>query len=97
MVPDLLTQRLLLRRPEIGDSEAIADLHSDPAVMRFIDDGKPVPRMLFAAATSAGSWPTTKRVSGYWIGVELAGASSVGWFGLRPLTHSPSRSNWAIG
>ncbi len=26
---------------------------------------------------------------GYWIGVERAGARSVGWFGLRPLTHSP--------
>jgi RimJ/RimL family protein N-acetyltransferase len=38
------TPRLLLRRFTTEDAGALADLHGDPRVMAYIDDGKPVPR-----------------------------------------------------
>ena len=41
---EIETARLLLRRFTVEDAETLADLHGDPRVMRYIDDGKPVPR-----------------------------------------------------
>jgi RimJ/RimL family protein N-acetyltransferase len=43
-IPVLETQRLRLRRPEIGDFEAYAALSADPEVMRFIGEGLPQSR-----------------------------------------------------
>lgn len=43
-VKEIETARLMLRRFTVGDAEALADLYGDPQVMRYIDDGKPVPR-----------------------------------------------------
>ncbi len=89
MVPELITRRLLLRQPDIADSEAIADLHGDPAVMRFIDDGKPVPADVMRSRDLGWLLADYGEGLGYWIGIERASAMTVGWFGLRPLTRSP--------
>lgn len=89
MVPDLLTERLLLRPPEIGDSESIAKLHGDPAVMRFIDVGEPVPADVVLRRDLGWILADYGEGIGYWIGVERVGERTVGWFGLRPLAHSP--------
>jgi len=89
MVPDLLTDRLLLRPPTIDDSEWIANLHGDPAVMRFIDAGKPVPADVVLSRDLGSLLADYGDGVGYWIGVERTVERTVGWFGLRPLAHSP--------
>ena len=89
MVPDLLTNRLFLRQPGIGDSESMANLHGDPAVMRFIDVGKPLPADVVLSRDLGWLLADYGEGIGYWIGVELVSGRTVGWFGLRPLAHSP--------
>ena len=89
MVPDLLTDRLLLRPPELSDTEAIANLHGDPAVMRFIDVGKPVPADVVRSRDLGWLLADYGEGLGYWIGVDRVGARTVGWFGLRPAGYSP--------
>ena len=89
MVPDLLSDRLLLRPSEIGDTESIAKLHGDPAVMRFIDGGKPLPADVVLSRDLGWLFADYGEGVGYWIGVERVTARVVGWFGLRPLAHSP--------
>jgi RimJ/RimL family protein N-acetyltransferase len=37
----LETERLVLRRPADGDLDAVADIHGDPEVMRYIGPGEP--------------------------------------------------------
>ena len=49
-----MTDRLVLRRFGPADLEDLAALHADPAVMRYIDDGKPVSREVVAARTLPG-------------------------------------------
>jgi RimJ/RimL family protein N-acetyltransferase len=44
VTPDLLTARLVLRRPLEADLEAFALLCADPEVMRFIGSGRPYDR-----------------------------------------------------
>src|SRR5262245_29710476 len=39
-LPDLTTERLLLRQRSLGDVAAIVRMSSDPEVMRFIGDGR---------------------------------------------------------
>jgi len=45
------TDRMLLRRVAGTDLDWLARLHGDPAVMRFIGDGKPVPREVVVTQT----------------------------------------------
>jgi RimJ/RimL family protein N-acetyltransferase len=50
-VAELTTARLRLRRFTGADLDELAALHGDPAVMRYIDDGRPVPREVVAEQT----------------------------------------------
>ena len=45
------TGRLLLRPMTRTDIDWLARLHGDPRVMRYIDDGKPVPRSVVVRHT----------------------------------------------
>jgi RimJ/RimL family protein N-acetyltransferase len=47
----MTTERMMLRRFVPADADWLAELHGDPAVMRFIDDGRPVPRAVVVADT----------------------------------------------
>lgn len=47
----LETERLLLRRLTDADVENLFVLDSDPAVMRFINGGKPTPREVIETET----------------------------------------------
>ncbi|MGZ3620705.1 MAG: GNAT family N-acetyltransferase, partial [Candidatus Binataceae bacterium] len=40
-IPVLETPRLLLRQFQPSDFDALAALHADPEVMRYLGDGKP--------------------------------------------------------
>ena len=89
MVRHLLTARLFLRPPERGDSDSIAKLHGDPAVMRFIDLGKPVAADVVLNHDMGWLLDDYGDGIGYWIAIDRSTETKVGWFGLRPSAHSP--------
>jgi RimJ/RimL family protein N-acetyltransferase len=86
-VRELETERLRLRRFTPSDLDELAALHGDPAVMRYIDDGKPVPR----EAVAEQALPAILREYdelpdglGHYAIVEQAGGRFAGWIGLLP-------------
>ncbi|GAA3816671.1 MULTISPECIES: GNAT family N-acetyltransferase [Amycolatopsis] len=66
----LETERLILRPLTPADADLVADLDSDPEVMRYLGDA--------AAGDVAGR-------EGYFAAVEKAGGEFTGWFEFRPL------------
>jgi RimJ/RimL family protein N-acetyltransferase len=81
----LETERLILRRATLADLDALVELNSDPAVTRFINGGKPIPREEIEGELRA--WLTHyERYAGYgfWIAVEKARGDWLGWLHLRP-------------
>jgi RimJ/RimL family protein N-acetyltransferase len=97
----LETARLRLRHFTAADAADLADLHGDPEVMRFIDDGRPVPRatverdtlpaILREYATLSAdlpSGPASSLPAGFGrLAAEDRGTGEfLGWFALRPAT-----------
>ncbi|GAA2751676.1 MULTISPECIES: GNAT family N-acetyltransferase [Kitasatospora] len=83
----LRTERLTLRRFTPADLDALALLHGDPAVMRYIDDGRPVAREVVAERTLPALLAEYRELPaglGCWAAVERAGGEFAGWFALRP-------------
>jgi len=92
MVVRIDTPRLLLRPFTEADLDDLVALHGDPSVMRFIDDGRPVPADVVAGKTlpgilrsyselpsGLGSRAIVEKATGEFVGwVSLAPASSVG-------------------
>jgi len=74
----LETERLLLRRPADDDLDAIADIHGDPEVMRYIGPGEPwsLERAVlglsrwraFWAADGFGMFVVEEKASGTFVG-----------------------------
>jgi RimJ/RimL family protein N-acetyltransferase len=84
---DITTQRMLIRPFTEADAGWLAALHGDPAVMRYIDDGKPVPAAVVAAETLPGILRDYRDLPdgmGRFAATEKDGGAPVGWFGLRP-------------
>jgi RimJ/RimL family protein N-acetyltransferase len=83
------TDRLLLRRFTAGDVEDLVALHGDAAVMRFIDDGRPVPREIVASRTLPAiiaEYSTLPAGLGRYAVVIGASDAFAGWVSLRPAT-----------
>jgi RimJ/RimL family protein N-acetyltransferase len=80
------TERLVLRRFTEEDVDNLVELHADPAVMRYINGGRPTPR----AEIRDGVLPRAMRyhddrpACGRWAAVEKASGEFIGWFALRP-------------
>jgi len=77
-----------LRRFTAADVDALAALHGDAAVMRYIDDGRPVPRSTVEQETLPGilrEYSTLPAGQGQFA-AEAPGF--VGWFSLKP-AHGP--------
>jgi len=81
------TARMLLRPMTSADLGWLARLHGDRRVMRFIEDGQPVP----AAVVESQTLPAMLREYGglpeglgYFAAIERATGEPLGWFGLRP-------------
>jgi len=78
---------MLLRRFTDADLDWLAALHGDPAVMRYIDDGKPVAAAVVAAETLPAilrDYVELPDGLGYFAATERLGGRPLGWFGLRP-------------
>jgi RimJ/RimL family protein N-acetyltransferase len=81
----LETDRLILRRLTDADVENLFELDSDPAVMRFINGGKPTPREVVETETLPGLLGEYRRAEGYgvWAAIEKSTGEFIGWLSLR--------------
>ncbi|HEX6869618.1 MAG TPA: GNAT family N-acetyltransferase [Micromonosporaceae bacterium] len=85
----LVTERLVLRRFTAHDSGQVYDLDNDPAVMRYLNGGRPVPRELIEresmprllAADTGPAGPG--HTAGFWAAIERRTGEFLGWFEFR--------------
>jgi RimJ/RimL family protein N-acetyltransferase len=82
----LETDRLVLRRFTDDDVDNLVELDSDPAVMRFINGGRPTPRAEIESEVLPAFLGYYERYAGYgfWAAVERSTEGFVGWFHFRP-------------
>jgi RimJ/RimL family protein N-acetyltransferase len=76
----------MLRRLAPADADWLAELHADPAVMRYIDDGMPVPRAVVVAAMLPGflrEYAQYPGAAGHLAATDQATGAPLGWFGLQ--------------
>ena len=105
----LETPRLVLRRFTPADLDALVELDADPAVMRYINGGRPTPYAemrddylpwWLAYYERGAAW-------GFWAAIERETGTFLGWFHLRPNEGDPpdepelgyrlTRSSWGAG
>ena len=81
----LETERLLLRQFTEDDVDNLLDLDSDPAVMRFINHGKPTPRDVVQNDILPRFLSYYERFAGFgfWAAVEKSSGEFLGWFHFR--------------
>ncbi|MEV8611414.1 GNAT family N-acetyltransferase [Amycolatopsis sp. NPDC051373] len=83
------TPRLRLRRFTPADAGVLADLHGDPGVMRFVDDGSPVSREVVEGMTLPGFLAEYRDLPaglGCFAAVNSETDQFAGWFSVRPAT-----------
>lgn len=82
----LRSDRLLLRRFEPADVDALADLDGDPAVMRYINGGRPTPRGEIETDFLPAFLDYYRRGDrfGFWAAIGTDSGNFLGWFHLRP-------------
>ncbi|WP_224279049.1 GNAT family N-acetyltransferase [Streptomyces sp. LS1784] len=83
----LETGRMTLRRFTGADADALAALHGHPDVMRYIDDGRPVPRDVVERQQLPRilrEYDELPDGQGCFAAVEKSSAAFLGWFSLRP-------------
>ncbi|CAL9634301.1 Acetyltransferase [Actinosynnema sp. ALI-1.44] len=95
----LETERVRLRSLRESDVDALADLHADPAVMRYLDGGRPLDR-----AAAADLLDRLIATDGWWAGEEKASGRLLGLFefretepGVRELGYRLHPSAWGRG
>lgn len=80
---------MTLRRFVEADVDELAGLHGDPAVMRRIDDGRPVPRVVVEEEQLPrilGEYGELPVGLGCFAAVERSSGDFLGWVSLRPAT-----------
>ena len=87
----LETERLILRRLTLDDVDHITALDADPAVMRFITDGRPTPREEIRDDYLPWWLAYYERGDryGFWAAIDKATGAFLGWFHLRPNPEDP--------
>ncbi|MFJ3203830.1 GNAT family N-acetyltransferase [Streptomyces sp. NPDC086989] len=83
----LETDRMALRRFTGADVDDLAALHGHPEVMRYIDDGRPVPRAVVARQTLPSllrEYGELPGGHGCFAAVDKGSGAFLGWFSLRP-------------
>ncbi|BDP40325.1 GNAT family acetyltransferase [Deinococcus aetherius] len=104
----LQTDRLTLRRFTEADGDLLWDLDRDPAVMRFLNGGRPTPREVVREKVLPGILAEYGRWEAYgrWAAEERETGEFLGWFALRPVEEDPGslelgyrlkRSAWGQG
>ena len=105
----LETDRLILRRFTEDDLDDIEALDADPAVMRYINGGRPTPREELRTEYLPFwmAYYERGRAWGFWAAIDRATGEFLGWFHLRPLPSDPpdepelgyrlTRTSWGRG
>ena len=95
----LETDRLLLRRFTADDVDNLVELDGDPAVMRFINGGRPTPREEIRDDYLPAWMSYYDRYPGYgfWAAVEKATGDFLGWFHLQPPADQGRRDEPELG
>jgi RimJ/RimL family protein N-acetyltransferase len=91
---------MALRHMTGADLDWLARLHGDRRVMRYIDDGEPVPRAEVAAQTLPAmlrGYDELPPGLGYFAAVDRASGQPIGWLGLRPPTSTGLRPQSSTG
>ncbi|MFJ6013212.1 GNAT family N-acetyltransferase [Streptomyces sp. NPDC092952] len=87
MAIHLETERMTLRRFTGADVDSLAALHGHPDVMRWIDDGRPVPRDVVEQHQLPGilrEYVDLPRGQGCFAAEGKSSGAFLGWFSLRP-------------
>jgi RimJ/RimL family protein N-acetyltransferase len=82
----LLTRRIVIRRFTKADADWLADLHGDPAVMRYLDVS-PVPRQVSTEQTLPGYLRGYRELDpglGHFAAIGRRTGTPLGWFALEP-------------
>ncbi len=87
----LETERLILRRFTPDDVDLVAALDADPAVMRYINGGRPTPRDEIRDDYLPWWLAYYERGDryGFWAAVGKGTGAFLGWFHLRPQPEDP--------
>lgn len=105
----LETERLILRRFTEADLDDLAELNSDPAVLRYINGGRPISRAEIERDLLPAYLSYYERGDGYgfWAAIEKVSGAFLGWFHFRPSPDAPAdepelgyrlkRSAWGNG
>ncbi|WP_414172149.1 GNAT family N-acetyltransferase [Clavibacter tessellarius] len=88
-MPDLVTDRLLLRRHTAADAPFLLDLHSRPDVQRWLGSGQVQTDPAQAAARSARYAALDHPVRGIWAIADRDGGALLGTLLLKDLPASP--------
>ena len=81
----MATRRMVLRQMTGADLDWLARLHGDQRVMRYIDDGEPVPRAEVVMQTLPAMLRDYEDLPpglGYFAAVGRASGEPLGWFSL---------------
>ena len=87
----LETERMILRRFMPADVDLVTALDADPAVMRYINGGRPTPRDEIRDDYLPWWLAYYERGDqyGFWAAIEKGTGAFLGWFHLRPLPEDP--------
>ena len=85
------TERLTMRRFTPDDVDLVTELDADPAVMRYINGGRPTPRDEIRDDYLPSWLAYYERGDryGFWAAIERRTGRFLGWFHLRPLPDDP--------
>jgi RimJ/RimL family protein N-acetyltransferase len=87
----LETERLILRRFTPADVDLVTALDADPAVMRYVNGGRPTPRDEIRDVYLP-AWMAYYEAGdryGFWAAIEKRTSAFLGWFHLRPHEGEP--------
>jgi RimJ/RimL family protein N-acetyltransferase len=87
----LETERMILRRFTPADVDLVTALDADPAVMRYINGGRPTPRDEIRDDYLPWWLAYYERGDryGFWAAIEKGTGAFLGWFHLRPTPEDP--------
>jgi RimJ/RimL family protein N-acetyltransferase len=95
----LETDRLILRRFTEADEDNLVELDGDPAVMRFLNGGRPTPRDEIRGRVLPAFLGYYSRFEGFgfWAAVEKPTGRFLGWFHFRPRLDEPQDGEIELG
>jgi RimJ/RimL family protein N-acetyltransferase len=102
-MPEIETDRLLLRQFSLGDLDALAQIFADPEVVRHLGSGQPASRDETETALSSIIAHWGRHGFGRWAAIHRPTNSLVGYGGLRSFHGEPElvyllkKSHWGMG